>query len=50
MIRNIVGLLLDINENKKTIEDIDCVFKSEDRKALGKCAPACGLYLNKIKY
>ena len=50
MIRNIVGFLLDINEGKKTIDDIDYIFKSEDRKVLGKCAPACGLYLNKIKY
>ena len=50
MIRNIVGLLLDINEGKKSIDDINFIFKSEDRKVLGKCAPACGLYLNKIKY
>lgn len=50
MIRNIIGLLLEINEGKKTIDDIDYIFKSEDRKVLGKCAPACGLYLNKIKY
>ena len=50
MIRNIVGLLLDINENKKTIEDIDNIFKSENRSSCGRCAPACGLYLNKIKY
>ncbi len=50
MIRNIVGLLLDINEGKKSINDINFIFKSEDRKVLGKCAPACGLYLNKIKY
>ena len=50
MIRNIVGLLLDINEGKKTIDDINYIFKSEDRSSCGKCAPACGLYLNKIKY
>ncbi len=50
MIRNIVGLLLDINEGKKSINDINFIFKSEDRKVLGKCAPACRLYLNKIKY
>ena len=50
MIRNIIGLLLEINEGKKTIDDIDYIFKSEDRKVLGRCAPACGLYLNKIKY
>ncbi len=50
MIRNIVGLLIDINESKKTIDDIDYIFKKEDRKSLGKCIDACGLYLNKIYY
>ncbi len=50
MIRNIVGLLIDINENKKTINDIDYIFKSEDRKTCGRCIDACGLYLNKIYY
>jgi tRNA pseudouridine38-40 synthase len=50
MIRNIVGLLIDINESKKTIDDIDYIFKSEDRKSCGRCIDACGLYLNKIYY
>ncbi len=50
MIRNIVGLLLDINEGKKTLEDIDYIFKSEDRTSLGLCASGCGLYLNKIEF
>ncbi len=50
MIRNIVGLLLEINENKKRIEDIDKIFASLDRNELGITAPSCGLYLNKIWY
>ncbi len=50
MIRNIVGLLIDINEGKKNIEDIDYIFKSEDRSSSGRCIDACGLYLNKIYY
>ncbi len=50
MIRNIVGLLIDINEGKKSIDDIDYIFKSEDRKTCGRCIDACGLYLNKIYY
>lgn len=50
MIRNIVGLLLEINEGKKTIQDIDRIFASEDRCENGKCADACGLYLNRIWY
>lgn len=50
MIRNIVGLLLDINDEKIKLNDIDNIFKSENRTSSGRCAPAEGLYLNKIEY
>lgn len=50
MIRNIVGLLLDINDNKKNINDIDKIFSSLDRKSLGTCAKGNGLYLLEVKY
>lgn len=50
MIRNIVGLLIDINDNKKSINDIDKIFESKNRCKLGVCAPPEGLYLEKIEY
>mgnify|MGYP002627205680 CR=1 FL=1 len=50
MIRNIVGLLIDINEGIKRLDDIDNIFKSENRSSCGRCIDACGLYLNKIYY
>ena len=50
MIRNIVGLLLDINNGKKTIDDIDKIFKSENRISAGICAEPVGLYLNRIYF
>lgn len=50
MVRNIVGLLLEINENKKNIKDIPFILESKDRTKLGLCAPAGGLYLNKVNY
>ena len=50
MIRNIVGLLLDINEGKKSIDDIDKIFESKNRSSSGRCADGCGLYLNNIYY
>ena len=50
MIRNIVGLLLDINDNKKTLDDIKYIFDCKDRCSLGRCASGCGLYLNKVEY
>ena len=50
MIRNIVGLLLDINNGKKSLDDIKFIFDSKDRCSLGISASGCGLYLNKIEY
>ena len=50
MIRNIVGLLLDINEGKKSVSDINKIFESKMRTSLGLCADGVGLYLNKIEY
>lgn len=50
MIRNIIGLFLEINENKKTPIMTKEILESKDRTKLGIKAPASGLYLNKIKY
>lgn len=50
MVRNIIGLLLEINEGKKKIEDIDKIIESKDRTNLGICASSNGLYLNKVNY
>ena len=50
MIRNIVGLLLEINSGKKELSDIKYIFDSKDRCTLGACAPSNGLYLNKVEY
>ena len=50
MIRNIAGLLLDINDGKKKLDDIKYIFDSKNRCSLGKCISGCGLYLNKVEY
>ncbi len=50
MIRNLVGLLLDINDKKKSIEDIPRIFSDENRCSSGVCASPFGLYLNKVEY
>ncbi len=50
MIRNIVGLLIDINNNKKDINKIEEMFNSQSRESLGICAPGNGLYLEKIEF
>ena len=50
MVRNMVGLLIDIGEGKKKPEDILDIFKKEDRRFAGKTAPSCGLYLRNVFY
>lgn len=50
MVRNIIGLFLDINEGKIKINDLDNIITSENRTMLGLKAPAYGLYLNKVNY
>jgi tRNA pseudouridine38-40 synthase len=50
MIRNIVGLLLEINDGKKTTDDIKYIFDSKSRCSLGVPAQGCALYLNKVIY
>ena len=50
MVRNMVGLLIEIGEGKRKPEDIIEILKSEDRTLAGKTAPACGLYLRNVFY
>lgn len=50
MVRNMVGLLIDIGEGKRKPEDIIDIFKYEDRRFAGKTAPSCGLYLRNVFY
>lgn len=50
MIRNIVGLLIDLNNGKKKLDEIDKIFDLKDRNSLGVSAPPEGLYLYKIDF
>lgn len=50
MIRNIVGLLIDINDGKKSINSIEQIFLEENRTSIGTCASGVGLYLESIKF
>lgn len=50
MVRNIVGMLIEIGEGKYKSEDIINIIKAEDRTKAGLCAPACGLYLKDVYY
>lgn len=50
MVRNIVGMLIEIGEGKYKSESIIDVLNKKDRKKAGICAPACGLYLKDVYY
>ena len=50
MVRNMVGLLIEIGEGKRNPSDVLTILEKEDRKASGKTAPACGLYLKNVNY
>lgn len=50
MIRNIVGLLIEIGEGKRAPEDIMDILEHEDRTFAGKTAPPNGLYLKNVFY
>lgn len=50
MVRNMVGLLIEIGEGKRMPEDIMGILKEENRIYAGITAPACGLYLRNVFY
>lgn len=50
MVRNIVGLLIEIGEGKRKSEDVFKILSAENRTASGKTAPPNGLYLNDVFY
>ena len=50
MVRNIVGLLIEIGQGKYKSEDVFDILKAEDREAAGITAPPNGLYLKDVFY
>lgn len=50
MVRNIVGMLIEVGEGKYRSEDIIDILNAQDRTKAGICAPACGLYLKDVYY
>lgn len=50
MVRNMVGILIEIGNNQKNKENISELFELQDRKKAGIIAPPEGLYLNHVYY
>ena len=50
MVRNIVGVLIEVGLGFRDTSEIIEIINAEDRNESGKTAPACGLYLKEISY
>ncbi len=50
MVRNIVGLLIEVGQGRRPPQEVKEILASRDRKRAGICAPAQGLYLVSVKY
>ncbi len=50
MVRNIVGMLLNVASGKRSLEEIDTLFKARDRRLAPQSAPAQGLFLVQVFY
>ena len=49
-VRNMVGILIKVGENKLEPEEVKEILESKDRTKSGKTAPPEGLYLTSVKY
>ncbi len=50
MVRAIVGTMVDIGRGKLGANDFQKIIEAKDRRRAGYSAPACGLFLVKIRY
>ncbi|WP_316931586.1 tRNA pseudouridine(38-40) synthase TruA [Flavimarina sp. Hel_I_48] len=50
MVRAIVGTLMEIGQDKMTLEELQSIILSQDRNQAGPSAPAHGLYLTQVTY
>ncbi len=50
MVRNIVGVLIEIGQGRREIASIEDLFLKRDRQSIGSPAPAKGLFLQRVLY
>jgi tRNA pseudouridine38-40 synthase len=50
MVRAIVGTMLDIGQNRTSLEEFSEILRSGDRSEAGRSVPAHGLYLVRVQY
>jgi tRNA pseudouridine38-40 synthase len=50
MVRNLVGLLLEVGRGAVAADDVDRILAARDRREAGMMAPAHGLFLEEVAY
>jgi len=50
MVRALVGTMLEVGKEKKTVEDFEAILAGKNRRKAGESAPACGLCLMEVSY
>lgn len=50
MVRNLVGMMLEVGRGKRTIEDVRYALAGHERALAAPPAPACGLVLERVDY
>jgi tRNA pseudouridine38-40 synthase len=50
MVRNMVGMLVDVGRGKRQPNEITAVIEARDRRRAGVTAPAHGLFLKEVRY
>lgn len=50
MVRNIMGTLLEVASQKRSVDSLPQVLAARDRTAAGESAPARGLFLTRVEY
>jgi tRNA pseudouridine38-40 synthase len=50
MVRNLVGMIMAVATGKRSLEEIDHLLATQDRRVAPMGAPAHGLFLVKVKY
>lgn len=50
MVRNIVGVLVEVAAGKRALNEIPLIFEAKDRKKAGRAVPPHGLFLVEVKY
>lgn len=50
MVRTLVGTMLDVAARRRSLEELECLLEGRSRSDAGPTAPACGLYLESVRY